>query len=98
MKNIWFGLVKVEAINGNKDLDGAKGAYVSVAYVVENEIDFVNRVNETFASHDFKVNGIEEIQEIPDEGIFENKNPEKFRLIDDLNNGASFTWGDFHCW
>ena len=95
-KNIWFGLIRVEAVNGNTDLGDAVGAYVNVAYLAKNKEDFLNTVEESFRTFDFKVLEIEDIER-GDNLFLENpETAEKLVLLKQIIDGDSLAWGLFH--
>lgn len=93
---IWLGLIEVEAINGNNDLGDAKGAFVNVACKALSKEDFVEKVTKSFSIYDFCVLDIDEI-EIETKMIIDNPdNAEKLELVEEVNGGETFAWGDFH--
>jgi hypothetical protein len=95
-KNVWFGLVTLEPINGNADLGNAIGAVVNVAYRAFDIDDFLIVVAQSFKSFDFKVIEIEDIENEDNLFIKNPDNAEKLKLLKQILDGDDFAWGTFH--
>lgn len=94
-KKIWYALVEVEAIDNNKTLDGAKGAYVNVAYRASSKKELIESIEETFKNRDFRILGVEGITILTTKNA---DNPEKLTLLKDVETDDDFSWGDFHAY
>ncbi len=95
-ENIWFGLIKVEAVNGNIDLGNAIGAYVNVAYLANNKEDFIKTLEKSFRSFDFKVLEIEDIERGDNLFIENPETAEKLVHLNQIRDGDSQAWGTFY--
>lgn len=96
-KNIWLAIVEVEPISGNKVLEGAKGAFVNVAYVSESKKSFFKEVDKTFGEYDFKVLEVDDIECYPNIDIYDYETAEKIELVNKLiNEDLSYCIGIFH--
>ena len=60
--DIWFGLVEVQPLKNNFDLQDASGAFVNVAYKATSKKHFVELIIETFKEYNFNVVEIEDIE------------------------------------
>jgi hypothetical protein len=93
---IWFALVGIKPLKGNKILPKVKGAYVNVACISANEENFKNDLAEIFKQYRFVLTDIGEI-ETEDNMVIDNpKNAEKLQLITEIKEGYKFAWGAFH--
>ena len=96
-KTFWYGLIDVEPLENNHDLDGASGAFVNVIYKADSEADFVTTVKESFDEYNFAVVEIEDIECYPHFEINDEEGSEKQNLIDKIKTeGLDFCWGTFH--
>lgn len=96
-EHIWFGLAHIQAINSNKQLDDAAGAFVNVMYKATSQEEFIKLVEHTFKERDFDVIEIEDIERADNLTIDNPENAEKLVLLEDVQSGLyDFSWGNFY--
>ena len=61
MTKAWIGLIEVEAEPGHDVLDGAKGAYVNVVALADDESGFRNLVRSTMNEYNLKAREISDL-------------------------------------
>jgi len=86
-------LVAIEVTRNNKALDGAKGAYVNVAYRASSKKELLGSIEKTFNDRDFRILSVGDITILTIENA---NNPEKLILLKDVESKYDFAWGDFH--
>jgi hypothetical protein len=89
---IWYAMVQVIPINGNNQLDSAKGAFVNVAYKAGSKQEFLGLIKDTFLRQNFMVKEIDDVGMLTDNNA---DNPEKISLLNDMQD-YDYSWGDFH--
>ncbi len=93
---IWFALVGIKPLQKNEILPKAKGAYVNVACISENEGSLKEDLKEIFKHHKFSITDIDEIETEDNLSIDNSDNAEKFKLLNEIKEGYKFDWGTFH--
>ena len=61
-REVWIGLVNLIPGGGNKDLEGAKGAYVNILAFAENEEDYRNLVKFAAYEHNYSIRKIKDVE------------------------------------
>ena len=97
MTKAWIGLVEVEAEPGHDVLDGAKGAYVNVVALSDDESGFRNLVRSTMNEYNLKVR---KIRSRPDRGAYIQGRPgaELHALVDRLSIQSPIQFDEFQAY
>ena len=98
MTKAWIGLVEVEAEPGHDVLDGAKGAYVNVVALADDESGFRNLVRSTMNEYNLKVRGISDLG--PTEVRISRGDlvPELHALVERLSSQSPIQFDEFQAY
>jgi hypothetical protein len=93
-EKVWFALVGVRPLEGNELITDAKGAYVNVACLSEDESRFKKKLYENFEYYKFQIFDIDDIE--TEETLDIENDSVRSELLNEIKEGYGFSWGTFH--
>ena len=98
MTKAWIGLVEVEAEPGHDVLDGAKGAYVNVVALSDDESGFRNLVRSTMNKYNLKVREISDLGPTEERISRGDLVPELHALVERLSSQSPIQFDEFQAY
>ena len=98
MTKAWIGLVEVEAEPGQDVLDGAKGAYVNVVALADDESGFRSLVRSTMNEYSLKVREISDIGPTEERICRNDRVLERYALVERLSIQFPIQFDEFQAY
>ena len=98
MTKAWIGLVEVEAEPDHDVLDGAKGAYVNVVALSDDESGFRNLVRSTMNEYNLKVREISDLGPTEERISRGDLVPELHALVERLSSQSPIQFDEFQAY
>lgn len=95
-KKIWFAIVGIKPLKGNKIISNSNGAHVNVACISDTKTNFKRKLQEIFKYHKCEIFQILDIETEDNLTIINKNNSEKIILMNEINEGYQFAWGTFY--